>query len=421
MRGTADILPDAARTWEWMERRIRDLFRRFHYGEIRTPAFEPTDLFRRSIGEGTDIVNKEMYTFPDRKGRSITLRPEGTAGVVRALIQHRLLEPNVVSKYFYLGPMFRYERPQAGRQRQFHQAGIEIVGSNRPEADVEAVALLRAFFLELGLGEVRFRVNTTGGRAFRPELNRILKQRLAPVKEALCTDCRERFSRNVLRIYDCKVPRCRDEIARLPGIRDLLPESDRDHFESVLRGLERLGISFEIDDRLVRGLDYYTRTIFEAYSDSLGACDALAGGGRYDALFEEMGAGREVPAVGFAVGMERVLQALSGADKLPAFPGPDAFMIRAGAVDCFDVLETADRLRRLGFSVASDLLGKSVKGQFRLADRLGARFALIRGERETESGAYRIKDLQTGEEEQVSETGLAARLGEKLGKRRVSP
>ncbi|EKD28753.1 MAG: Histidyl-tRNA synthetase, partial [uncultured bacterium] len=269
IRGTCDILPETSYIWEWMEEKARGVFANFHFKEIRTPIFEATELFSRSIGDTSDIVSKEMYTFADKKGRSITLRPEGTASVVRACIQHKLIQPGTVNKLFYIGPMFRYERPQAGRQRQFHQIGIEIINAGGFLADVEAILLLRNLFEAFGINDLKIRINTTCSRAFKPELNALLREKIKSHVSKLCPDCQERYEKNVLRIYDCKIPSCKEIIALFPKFRELLNKEDLEYFEKVKQGLELLGINYEVDDFLVRGLDYYTRTIFEIYSEKL--------------------------------------------------------------------------------------------------------------------------------------------------------
>ena len=405
-RGTVDILPDTSYVWEWMEDKARTLFGNFNYREIRTPVFEPTELFGRSIGEGTDIVTKEMYTFPDKKGRSLTLRPEGTASVVRACLQHKISQPGMIQKLFYIGPMFRYERPQEGRQRQFHQAGVEIIGSASPLADIEAIALLKALLHDLGLTQVRFRLNSTGSREMRGNITEKLREILKEFIPQMCPDCRMRYEKNVLRVYDCKVPECKKIVATLPGLSEMLAPEDKEHFDSVKKGLEGLGIEYELDDRLVRGLDYYTRTIFEAYSTELGSCDAIAGGGRYDGLFSEMGSPHPVPAVGFAVGMERILNLLKESGKLPQPKSPAVYFVSFDEQNALTNLPLVLKLREAGISVEFELTPKSVKSQFKSADREKATFALVRGETEIASGKVKVKVLSDRSELEISESDL---------------
>ncbi len=414
IRGTVDILPSQSHVWEWIENKARNLFQRFHLTEIRTPIFEATELFQRSIGEASDIVNKEMYTFADKKGRSITLRPEGTASVVRSCLQNKLTSPNTVQKLFYIGPMFRYERPQAGRQRQFHQIGVEMMGSDRPVADVEAILLLQSFFKEIGIGDLRFRVNSTGSRANRPHLNQELRKIVEPQLAKLCPDCHGRFEKNILRVYDCKLPGCQEIISHFPGIRNFLTEEDQNYFQEVLKGLNLCNVKYELNDHLVRGLDYYTHTIFEAYSNDIGACDALAGGGRYDGLFEDMGSEVPVPAVGFALGMERVFNVLQSMNRLPVPPPLDVFVVAHDEAQTLQNLKIVQQLRDAGFSVDFDLLGRKMKNQFRLATQSNARLALIRGGDEAARGAVKIKVLASHEEKEISENHLVDKLKELL-------
>jgi len=414
IRGTYDILPDTCHVWEWLETKARGLFCRFNFKEIRTPVFEQTELFMRTIGEQTDIVSKEMYSFLDRKNRSLTLRPEGTASIVRSFLEHKLLQENVVSKVFYMGPMFRYERPQAGRQRQFHQLGIEIIGSDKPVADIEAIFLLKSFFEEIGLDDVKFRINSTGSFEARSGLNKNLKDILASHIQDMCADCRVRYEKNVLRIYDCKNKNCQEIIKTLPGINELLGQDDIVHFTEVTKGLDALGIEYVIDNRLVRGLDYYTRTIFEAYSDKLGACDALAGGGRYDGLFKELGSSGNIGAVGFAVGIERVINILNRLNNLPVEKKPDIFMISSTAENAILNFKLIQKLRRLGFSVEFDLLNRNMKPQFRLASKINASIALIQGEEELMNNKIKVKNLALHEEIVCDSNDLIDKLNEIL-------
>ena len=410
IRGTVDILPDTSYVWEWFENKARGLFSSFGYREIRTPVFEQTELFSRSIGEGTDIVSKEMYSFEDKKGRGLTLRPEGTACVVRSALQHKLVAQGMLQKLFYIGPMFRYERPQEGRQRQFHQTGVEILGSASPLADIEAIVLLKSLLDALGLKGVKFRINSAGSRHLRSEMTNRLRELLKPHLSALCPDCHMRYEKNVLRVYDCKVDSCKEVTAKLPGLSEMLAEEDRQHFEEVKKGLERCGIEYELDDRLVRGLDYYTRTLFEAYSTALGACDAIAGGGRYDDLFTEMGSPEPVPAVGFAVGMERIINLLNQLGCLPSRPGSQLFFVHFSEANALENMNLVSELRRAGFSLEMELVQKSVKAQFKSADRCGAKFAIVRGEEEIVNKKVKIKNLADRTEQEVPEAELIEHL-----------
>lgn len=416
LRGTVDILPEATANWQWIENIAQEVYKCFNFSEIRTPVFESTSLFQRSIGEGTDIVSKEMYTFADRKNRSITLRPEGTASVVRSCLQHKLIQPQSIRRLFYTGPMFRYERPQAGRQRQFHQTGVELVGSPQPAADIEVISLLKTFFDRLGLKDVKFRVNSTGSASSKAAIAEKLRSIVSPSKDKLCADCQKRYDTNVLRIYDCKVTNCREIIRTLPGISTFLGDEDKQHFQDVLDGLDALGIEYVVDDFLVRGLDYYTKTIFEAYKEnSLGACDALAGGGRYDGLFSEMGSSFEVPSVGFAVGMERIYNILKSEDLFPEEKGIDCYIINAG-VSFINILPVLQRLRNSGISASCDLSGRAVKAQFKEAARQKADFAVIIGEEELKNDLLKIKCLADRSEAELPISKVNDYLKESLNK-----
>jgi histidyl-tRNA synthetase len=412
IRGTVDILPSQSFVWEWIENKARNLFQRFHCAEIRTPIFEVTELFQRSIGEGSDIVNKEMYTFADKKGRSITLRPEGTASVVRSCLQNKLNSPNTVQKFFYIGPMFRYERPQMGRQRQFHQIGVEMIGSDKSVLDLEAILLLQSFFKEVGIDSLRFRINSTGSRANRPHLYQEMRKIVEPQLAKFCPNCHARFETNILRIYDCKVKECQEIIATFPGTSHFLTEEDKNYFQQVLKGLDICGVSYTLDDHLVRGLDYYTHTVFEAYSNDLeiGACDALAGGGRYDGLFEELGSELSVPTVGFAIGVERIFNVLQTLNRLPSVPQLDIFVVAPDEAQTLQNLNMVHQLRAAGFSVDYDLLGRKMKHQFRLAAQSNAQLALIRGEEEALRGVVKIKVLASHEESEILETELINKI-----------
>ena len=307
-RGTKDILPENVAGWNYVEQKIRDICARFGYEEIRTPMFEHTELFHRGIGEGTDVVDKEMYTFTDRGGRSITLRPENTASAVRAYLQNKLYGDSALTKLFYIGSMFRYDRPQAGRMREFHQFGVEALGEANPAVDAEIILLAMEFLKSLGLKDLKLSLNSVGCPSCRPAYRQALQEYFRPHLEELCGDCKDRFERSPLRILDCKADADKAFMAGAPKITDCLCDECREHFEQVQSLLTEAGVEFELDPRLVRGLDYYTKTAFEIKYAPLGAQSAVAGGGRYDGLIEEMG-GNPTPAVGFATGLERVLLA----------------------------------------------------------------------------------------------------------------
>lgn len=398
-RGTTDILPADARRWSVLERALRDVCDLYGYGEIRTPIFEHTELFARGIGSGTDIVEKEMYTFEDRGERSLTLRPEGTAGAVRAYLERRLDAEAQPVKLYYSGPMFRYERPQAGRTRQFHQLGVECIGSADPAADVEVIAVLVALFRRLGLTEYEIQLNSIGCPDCRPAYVQKLKQALEPVRDSLCKSCQDRFERNTLRLLDCKRESCRELTKDVPLILDSLCGPCEDHFQQVRGYLDEVGIEYKINQRLVRGLDYYTRTVFEFVSPELGAQDALGGGGRYDVLVETLG-GPPTPAVGFAAGMERILLAASLEDEAAAAP-VDTYVVTLGDEGRRAGVVLAERLRAEGFRTELDYMGRSLRAQMRQANRVGAQKVLIIGDDEAAAGTVQLRDMQSGEERTV--------------------
>lgn len=398
-RGTTDILPADARRWSVLERALRDVCDLYGYGEIRTPIFEHTELFARGIGSGTDIVEKEMYTFEDRGERSLTLRPEGTAGAVRAYLERRLDAEAQPVKLYYSGPMFRYERPQAGRTRQFHQLGVECIGSADPAADVEVIAVLVALFRRLGLTEYEIQLNSIGCPDCRPAYVQKLKQALEPVRDSLCKSCQDRFERNTLRLLDCKRESCQELTKDVPLILDSLCGPCEDHFQQVRGYLDEVGIEYTINQRLVRGLDYYTRTVFEFVSPELGAQDALGGGGRYDVLVETLG-GPPTPAVGFAAGMERILLAASLEDEAAAAT-VDTYVVTLGDEGRRAGVVLAERLRAEGFRTELDYMGRSLRAQMRQANRVGAKKVLIIGDDEAAAGTVQLRDMQSGEERTV--------------------
>ncbi len=415
IKGTHDILPQDARKWRYVESVVQEVMQRYNFDEIRTPIFEETALFARGIGQLTDIVSKEMYTFLDRGKKSLTLKPEGTAPVIRAFIEHSLGEKKPVHKLYYISPMFRQENPQAGRLRQFHQFGAELIGSAAPEADVETIALAVDIYEQLGLKNYTLKINSVGDATCRVPYKERLKDYLRPRLDNLCRSCQERFEKNPLRILDCKEEGCRAETAAAPRIIDHLCEDCHTHFEAVKSMLSRLGIAFEVDYRLVRGLDYYTRTAFEIISGELGAQNALGGGGRYDLLAEELG-GKPTPSVGFAAGIERLLMVLEKENLLPDFAsGPDVFIATLGEEARQWAVQTARQLRQRGLRVDYDFLGRSLKAQMKEANRSGARFALIVGENELQANEVVLRDLSGSEQETVTIDSLVGELKTRLG------
>ncbi len=402
LRGTQDILPADAYKWNYMESVIRDLCKKYGYGEIRTPIFEATELFQRGIGDTTDVVTKEMYTFTDRGGRSCTLRPENTASAVRAYLEHKLYGDDQVHKFFYIGSMFRYDRPQAGRYREFHQFGVEVLGAASPAADAEAISLAYTLFQNLGLSDLVLHVNSIGCPKCRPAYRKKLIEYFQDSKETLCEDCRERLEKNPLRVLDCKEDSKKDVVKAAPEITDCLCEECREKFESLQKYLTALGISYEVDPRLVRGLDYYTNTAFEIQYTPLGAQSAICGGGRYDGLVEEIG-GPHTPSVGFAVGLERLLLALEMQHLIPdPAPVSHIYIAALGADAMARGMKIQQELRALGICADMDLQGKSLKGQMKQAGKSGAMYTVIIGEDELAKGSAVVKEMETGTQENIS-------------------
>ncbi|MBD3348685.1 MAG: histidine--tRNA ligase [Candidatus Eisenbacteria bacterium] len=414
-RGTRDILPEESWKWEKVQRAFEDTARRFGYRDIRLPVFEQTELFARGIGDATDIVRKEMYTFADRKGRSLTLRPEGTAGTVRAYIEHNMGESARVTKLRYFCPMFRYERPQAGRYRQFWQWGLEAIGSMSPSVDAEIIHFCVSLFTNLGIEGSVAKLNSAGCKSCTPAYNEALREHLAPRLDEFCPDCSERYERNPRRMFDCKNESCLALLADAPSILDSLCDECRQHFESVLEYLDRMSVPYEVDKGLARGLDYYTRTIFEVHYPGLGAQSALCGGGRYDDLVEELG-GKPTPAVGVSAGVERLMLAYeSESGGTGQEPGPEIYIVSMGERAEREAAGLAAGLRA-DRSVELDHQGRSMKAQMREAGRLGARVAIIVGEDELERGAVSVKDMETGDQVEVELDRLNEAVEEKLAK-----
>lgn len=401
-RGTKDILPDFVGQWNYVEKQIRDLCQLYGYKEIRTPMFEHTELFQRGIGEATDVVDKEMYSFTDRGGRSITLRPENTAAVVRAYLENKLYADAAIAKLFYIGSMFRYDRPQAGRQREFHQFGVEALGGDSPAVDAEVILLAIQFLQTLGLKDLQLSLNSVGCPNCRPLYRKKLQEFFADKRTELCEDCQSRFDRNPMRILDCKEEGCRKLSIGAPEITDCLCEDCREHFEKVQAYLQSAGVSFTLDPRLVRGLDYYTKTAFEVQYAPLGAQSAVAGGGRYDGLIEEIG-GKPTPAVGFAAGLERVLLALEMQKLLPEQKSAvDAFVVALGEAAQSTAFSLLFKLRGAGLSAGMDFSGRSMKAQMKQANKANARYVLILGEDEVRDSVVTLKNMQTSEQQKIA-------------------
>ncbi|MEK3882725.1 histidine--tRNA ligase [Paenibacillus sp. PL2-23] len=406
--GTQDILPGIVERWQYVESKARDICSRFNFREIRTPLFEATELFQRGVGETTDIVEKEMYTFIDRGERSLTLRPEGTAGVVRSYVENKLFGEPDVSKLYYIGPMFRYERAQAGRYRQFHQFGVEAIGSVDPALDAEVIALGYTFYTEVGLKGVRVEINSVGTPAVRAAFREALLAFLEPKRELLCKDCQSRMDRNPLRVLDCKTDQAHFEGA--PSILDSLDEECEAHFSKVKQSLTDMGIPFEVNPRLVRGLDYYTHTAFEYKAEGIGAIDTVGGGGRYNGLVSDIG-GPEQPGVGLGLGLERTILLLEHQKtELPSLHEIDVYIVALGDAADREATRLVYELRKQGVRAERDYQGRKMKAQLKSADRLGARFTAILGDDELARGEIALKDMAQGEQRMVPIASLAGEL-----------
>jgi len=402
--GTRDILPAEIGYWQHLEAIARKILAQAAYREIRTPIFEQTSLFERGIGEATDVVGKEMYTFKDKGDRSTTLRPEGTAGVVRAFIENSLYAQGDVQRLWYTGPMFRYERTQAGRQRQFNQIGVEVLGSADPRADVEVIAIAADILKNLGLTNLRLDLNSVGNKEDRQNYRQALVDYLTPYQAELDPDSQDRLTRNPLRILDSKNQRTQEIAKDAPSILDYLGETSRRHFEKVQCMLTDLGIVYQLNPRLVRGLDYYTYTAFEIISDDLGAQATVCGGGRYDGLVKELG-GPDTPAVGWAIGLERLILLLQQLQSAP-INSLDFYVVSRGDLAGGQAVLLAQKLRGLGFSVEIDLSGSAFKKQFARADRSGAIACLIIGDEEAQSQEVKLKWMATKEQSAIGQSDL---------------
>lgn len=409
-RGTNDVLPSESPKWEYVEDKFRKTCRLFGYKELRTPTFEHTDLFTRNLGETTDVVSKEMYTFQDRGGRSITLRPEGTAPAVRAYVQHNLGANLPVNKIYYIGRIFRYERPQAGRYREHTQLGIEAFGSIDPAIDAEVISLAVCFYRGIGLEEFELKINSIGCPECRPSYRQALVDFATSRLEKLCPSCVRRYEQNPMRMLDCKEQACQAALADAPKLIDYLGPECREHFEKVQDYLRDLDIAFVIDPKLVRGFDYYTKTAFEFVSGKLGAQNALGGGGRYDNLVEEIG-GPPTPAVGFGLGMERLMLTLESLGiELPVEMGITAFIATMGEEAHAAAVKLAYELRGKGISVDMDYTGRSLKAQMKIADKLGAKYAIILGEDELARQVATVRNMASSEQRTVPLSELADAL-----------
>ncbi len=413
-RGTCDILPSDAAKWNAVETIMREKAALFGFHEVRTPIFEHTELFQRGVGETTDIVSKEMYTFDDRGGRSITLRPEGTASCVRSFVEHSLFSGALPVKWFYMGPMFRYDRPQAGRFRQFHQFGVEAFGSNSPYLDAEVITLMVEIVQALGIETYELHLNSVGCPTCRQHYREKLIEFLKPMEKQLCKDCQERLYKNPLRVLDCKVPTCQEAIQGFPVMADYLCDACRIHYTAVQEALAINQIRYIQDHQLVRGLDYYTNTAFEILLPDLGAQSAVGGGGRYNGLIQEIG-GPNMPGIGFALGIERLLLAREASGTaMETEKSLDVFVALQRADYRSIALEIVNELRKKQFSADKDYQDRSMKAQMKYAGKIGARVVLIIGDEEVVSGQFTLRNMGTGEQVRVGKNEMVQTLNEML-------
>lgn len=400
-RGTKDVLPSESYKWQYVENLMREICEFYGYKEIRTPGFEHTELFLRGVGESTDIVRKEMYTFNDRSGRSITLKAEGTSPAVRAFIEHGLYAETQPTKLYYITPVYRYEKPQAGRLREHHQFGVEIFGAKSASADAEVISIAMTLLKKLGLNNLELRINSVGCPVCRKNYNKVLKEFLKEHLDELCDDCKVRYEVNPLRVLDCKVESCRRVTGEAPLITDYLCDDCRNHFEELKKYLDAMGYNYIVDPRIVRGLDYYTKTAFEIISKDIGAQGTVCGGGRYDGLIEEIG-GPSMPGVGFGMGIERLLLTLEqNGIEITKPEGPDLFIAYIGDEAKLFTFTLANKLRFNGLKVEIDHMERSLKAQMKYANKLNAKFAVVIGEEELESKKMKLKNMATGEETEI--------------------
>jgi len=414
-KGTRDILPQDINQWNYVEKEFASVCKKFGYKEIRLPVFEYTELFQRGVGDTTDVVQKEMYTFEDKGGRSITLRPEGTAGVVRSYIEHGMSSLPQPVKLFYQITAYRYENVQKGRYREFHQFGVELLGAADPAADVEVISMLSMYFDRLGIKNLKLNLNSIGCPKCRSAYNELLKSYLADKIGNMCDTCKTRYERNPMRILDCKEESCKKQLIDAPALLDHICDECREHFDQVTQKLETIGIHYDIDKNIVRGLDYYTRTVFEFVSENIGTQGTVCGGGRYDGLVEACG-GAPTPGIGFALGVERLLLEMNSQGI--EFPEPETPDIYIGAIGekAGPVCEKlAWQLRKNNIYCIKDIMGRSVKAQMKYADRLKVRYTLILGDNEIESNKAQLKDMKTGEVKDISLDTLIDRLVKNKG------
>ena len=402
IKGTKDVLPKDVHKNQYIEATALDIASKFGYKEIRTPVFEHTELFQRGVGDTTNVVQKEMYTFDDKGGRSITLRPEGTSGAVRSYLENGLCNEALPQKVCYLTSCYRYEKPQAGRLREFHQFGVECFGSASPLADAEIIALAKSLFDTLGVKDLSLEINSIGCPTCRAEYHKALKEYFSSRKDELCDTCKSRLDRNPMRILDCKSPICHEIAEGAPVVIDYLCDECKEHFENVQKYLKAQNIEYTINPQIVRGLDYYTKTVFEFVSNSIGAQGTVCGGGRYDGLVEELG-GQHTPSLGCAIGIERLMLLMEAQGcEFPEAEKPDLFIVALGEKATLKAVEIAKDMREEGFSALLDLNQRSVRAQMKYADKLGAKFNVVIGDNEVEAKTAKLKNMQTGEETEIN-------------------
>lgn len=402
VKGTKDVLPSESYKNQYIEATCLGVAENFGYKEMRTPVFEHTELFQRGVGDTTDVVQKEMYTFDDKGGRSITLRPEGTAGAARAFLENGLSNEALPQKICYLISCYRYEKPQAGRLREFHQFGIECFGATSPLADAEMISLAKQIFDELGVKDLHLELNSIGCPECRAEYHKALKEYFSQYKDKLCDTCNDRLERNPMRILDCKSPVCSEIAKGAPVVLDYLCDECKEHFEKVKSYLDAANIEYIVNPQIVRGLDYYTKTVFEFVSDAIGSQGTVCGGGRYDGLLEELG-GQHTPSLGFAMGLERLQLVMEAQGcNFPEPSRPDLFIVAMGEKATLKAVEIAKDMRDEGFSVVYDLNGRSLRAQMKYADKLGAKFNVVIGDNEVKNKVVTLKDMATGESSEIN-------------------
>jgi histidyl-tRNA synthetase len=414
IKGTNDILPDESHNWQFVESKMLETARLFGFEEIRVPVFEHTEVFQRSVGDTTDVVQKEMYTFDDKGGRSITLRPELTAGVVRSAIEKGLVAGALPVKVCYIGGCYRYEKPQAGRLREFHQFGVECIGAASPNADAEVIALGRQVLNTVGIKNISLEINSIGCPECRKEYHKALKAYFEANVDELCATCKDRLDRNPMRILDCKSPVCSSIAAKAPVVLDYLCDDCKEHFEGVKAHLKAQGIEYTVNPQIVRGLDYYTRTVFEFVSGDIGAQATVCGGGRYDGLISQMG-GPQVPSLGFGMGIERLMLVLKNQGiELPEKPKTQLYIAALGDKASLKATEYSALLRDEGYSVQTDVCARGLKAQMKFANKIGAKFLIVLGDDEIEKGKAKLKDMADGSETEINLNEIVEDFGEAI-------